>query len=145
MRIFIIVTAILFATCTVSRHASSPSLPSWLKGNFEDDYGIKYTVSDSLFTLLPAAKYHILEWNETEEYIIARNDEKNPGEQNLFTRIDYMQFKNMDPYMWGFCLTTYNAASPAAAKSAPAADRANPRKGCNNFSFSRMKRIDVKY
>jgi hypothetical protein len=116
------------------------SIPSSLLGNFLDDYGIRYTITDSLWIQYPDAKYHIVKWHIQEQYIIARNDDKNPDDKGLFTRIDYMPFKNMEPYGWGFCLTVYNAKSDSLAELTGHADRQNPKKGCGGFPFSRMKR-----
>ncbi|MEJ0101020.1 MAG: hypothetical protein WDO19_00045 [Bacteroidota bacterium] len=118
------------------------SIPSSLLGNFTDDYGIRYNITDSLWTQYPDAKYHIIKWNPEEQYIIAKNDDKNPEDKGLFTRIDYMPFKNMEPYEWGFCLTVYNAKSESIAELSGHADRQNPKKGCGGFPFSRMKRIE---
>jgi hypothetical protein len=112
-----------------------------LLGNFMDDYGIRYAVTDSLWIQYPSSKYHILKWNEKEQYIIARNDDKNPDDKGLYTRIDYMQFANMEPFLWGFCLSAFNAKTDSLAEATGHAGRDNPRKGCNGFPFSRMKRI----
>jgi hypothetical protein len=116
------------------------SIPSLLLGNFIDDYGIRYTITDSLWIQYPAARYHILKWNLQEQYIIARNDDKNPDDKGLYTRIDYMPFENMEPYGWGFCLAVYNAKSDSIAERTGHADRRNPKKGCGGFPFSRMKK-----
>lgn len=116
--------------------------PEMLKGNFMDDYKITYTINDSLWTQKPNAKYHIIKWNEKEQYLIARNDKNNQADGGLYTRIDYMTFENMQPFLWGFCLSAYNASTEAAAEAVRIADRANPRKGCNGFPFSRMKRVE---
>jgi hypothetical protein len=118
------------------------TIPSMIKGNFTDDYGIRYTVNDSLWAQLPDVQYHIISFNATEQYFLLRNDEKNPGEPGLYTRIDYMSFSNMAPFLWGFCLTTYNAKTIEEAETKAKADRVNPRKGCNGYPFSRMKRTD---
>jgi hypothetical protein len=118
------------------------TIPSLLKGNFMDDYGIRYTISDTLWIQLPNAKYHIISWNTKSEFLLARNDEANPGEKGLYTRIDYMSFSNMDPYRWGFCLSIYNAKTIREAEEKASADRQNPKKGCSGFPFSRMKRTD---
>ena len=117
------------------------TIPAALLGSFEDDYGIRYSISDSLWTQHKGINYHIIKWNTAESYLIARNDIKNPGEPGLFTRIDYMTFKGMEPFLWGFCLTVYNAKDGRTAETVAAADRANPKKGCNGFPFSRMKRV----
>ncbi|MEP7166269.1 MAG: hypothetical protein ABI741_16320 [Ferruginibacter sp.] len=117
------------------------TIPAYLLGNFMDDYGIRYNVTGSLWLQKPGIKYHIIKWNVKEQFIIAQNDDNNPGEKGLYSRIDYMRFNNMEPFLWGFCLAVYNAKSDSLAESATAADRENPRKGCNGFPFSRMKRI----
>jgi hypothetical protein len=117
------------------------TIPQWCKGNFSDDYGIRYQVNDTLWVQLPDVKYHIIRWNTAEQYIIARNDDTNPSEKGLYTRIDYMPFSNMEPYRWGFCLTVYDAPDEMTAERKAKADRQNPRRGCNGFPFSRMKPV----
>lgn len=123
-------------------YTKNDSIPPIFKGDFRDDYDIRYTISDSLWFQHPAAKYHILKWNTKEQYIIARNDTRNPSEKGLYTRIDYMQLNNMGKWTWGFCLTVYDAPSDTAAESSIPADRQNPKKGCKGFPFSRMKQIE---
>jgi len=113
--------------------------PDFMKGKFKDDYGIKYEISDTLWTQLPRTKFRIIKWNVKEQYLIARNGDGNPGEGGLYTRIDFMQFSNMDPWKWGYCLTAYDAKTDAIAESMAKADRKHPKTGCNGFPFSRMK------
>lgn len=115
------------------------TIPSVLLGKFTDDYGIEYVVSDSLWTQQPRSRYYILKWNLKEQYIIARNDEKNSTAAGLYTRIDYVMLPGMKPFEWGFCLSVYDAKSDSIAEHSYKADRQNPRKGCNGFPFSRMK------
>ena len=117
------------------------SIP-YMFGKFADDYDILYTVNDSLWIQEPGIKYHILKWNKIEQYFIAKNDDKNPSEAGLYTRIDYMQFKNMKPWLWGFCYTAYKAKNDSIAEQALSADRSNPIKGCNGYPFSRMKKVE---
>ena len=119
-----------------------PDAKSLIIGNFMDDYKIHYSINDSLWTQFPKAKYRIIKWNAEKQYIIAKNDTNNQTEKNLYTRIDYMTFANMAPYEWGFCLTAYDAQTSDAAEANEKADRTNPRKGCNGFPFSRMKRVE---
>lgn len=128
----------LFITSTLQ----AQHMLNYVTGSFKDDYGIRYTINDTLWTQHPKTNYHILKWNVQEQYLIAKNGSTNPSEVGLYTRIDYMTFENMEPYLWGFCLTAYNAPSANAAESISAADRKNPRKGCNGFPFSRMKKVD---
>ncbi len=117
-------------------------VPGFLQGNFTDDYGIRYSITDTLWVQQPRTRFHILRWNTKEQYLVARNDGNNPGEKGLYTRIDYMTFEGMEPWKWGFCLTVYDAKNDSIAEATAIADRKNPRKGCNGYPFSRMKRAD---
>lgn len=148
---YILLLFAVSALCSFSLHPESSvisldravrldTIPVQLPARFTDDYGIRYTVSDTLWMQHPSAKYHILRWNKEQQFIIARNDINNATDQGLYTRIDYIKFSGMEPYTWGFCLSTYNAVSDSLAEFGPnKTDRANPRKGCNGFPFSRMK------
>ena len=118
--------------------AASP--PPGLLGRFSDDYGNDFRISVELFEQLPRGRFHIVEWQATARYLIAHNDDANPGDAGLWTRIDWMPVDGMPPYEWGFCMTAYRAPSEAAARATTAADRTAPRVGCNGFPFSRLKR-----
>lgn len=134
---------LLFITCCSPAARSfkdSDTIPSGLLGDFTDDYGIKYTVNEKLWTQHPGSKYHLLKYNSKGNYFIAQNDKANKTDAGLYTRIDITYFENMDPWKWGFCLTEYKATTPEQAEAAAGADRANPRKGCGGYPFSRMKR-----
>lgn len=148
MRIFLI--AFVLAACasaktkenktSVTSSIAREKIPADLLGDFVDDYDIHYTITDSVWTQHKNIRYHIIRWDTKAKYILARNDAQNRTEPGLYTRIDYMNFENMQPYFWGFCLTVYNAATDSSALAAAQADRANPKKGCNGYPFSRMKR-----
>ncbi len=117
---------------------SSP--PAELLGQFLDDYGIEYTITKQTWTMMPEQKFHILQWNPQEQYLLARNDTENASDQDLFTRIDYMIFDHQQkPYRWGFCMSAFDAKSRSQAEKIAIADRAHPKTGCNGFPFSRMK------
>lgn len=121
---------------------ATDSIPARVLGHFTDDYGIRYTITTTLWTQHSGINYHIIKWNIKEQYLIARNGKNNPTEAGLYTRIDYMFFQNMEPFLWGFCLTVYDAKTDTEAETKAHADRQNPRKGCGGYPFSRMKRID---
>lgn len=117
------------------------TLPIALPAQFLDDYGSSHSISDTLWIQQPSIRYHILRWNLQEQYLIVKNDINNPTDKGLYTRIDYMRFSGMGAYTWGYCLTTYNAATDSLAENTKEkADRQNPRKGCNGFPFTRMKK-----
>lgn len=122
---------------------SMDTIPAILPASFSDDYGIQYSISDSLWLQHPSSRYSILRWNKEQQYIIAKNGAQNKSDAGLYTRIDYMKFTGMEPYTWGFCLSVYNAVSDSIAEFGPhTTDRTNPRKGCNGFPFSRMKKME---
>lgn len=134
----IITLVILFISH--SNFSNAQNVPNnLLKGNFTDDYGIKYTINDTLWVQHPNIKYHIIKWNEKEQYLIAKNGSGHKADENKYTRIDFMVFEGMAPWNWGFCLTVYKAKTDTEAEQTAAADRKNPRKGCNGYPFSRMK------
>ena len=139
--LFLLAFTINQSKAQVSPAPADPAIAMFL-GNFKDDYGIKYTVTQALWQQHPRTKFHIIKWDVEKQFILAKNDGANPGEGGLYTRIDYMRLSNMEPWKWGFCLTVYNAKTEAAALTVAAADRENPRKGCNGFPFSRMKVVE---
>lgn len=139
--IIYLLLVIQLLSCNQSTKNLSASSSEYL-GQFEDDYGIEYRISTTQFIQEPKIVYKILEWNTKEQYIITQNAATNPSEPSLFTRIDYVALSDMEPFSWGFCYTTYNAASASAAKATTAADKANLKKGCGGYPFSRMKKMN---
>lgn len=140
MKLASILVMTLLTACISSKKAGTQPLPGWMKGSFADDYDLRYTITDTLFSMDGVGKYHILNWNAAEQYLIVRNDSANKSEKGLYSRIDYMKFENMEPFKWGYCLTIYNAPDTASARNSPPADRQNPKKGCKGYPFSRMKK-----
>ena len=130
-----------FSQLSSTSQTVKKSLPALLQGTFEDDYGIRYTINDTMWIQHPAAKYHIIDYDTTAQYLLVQNHKDNKTDGGLYTRIDYMSFTGMEPFRWGFCLTIYNAETLEKAKATLIADRKNPKAGCNGFPFSRMKRL----
>ncbi len=123
--------------------AQSPKIkaPLFALGNFTDDYGIKYSINDTLWIQHPNIKYHIVSWHAEGQYLIAKNGSGHKANTDKYTRIDFMTFDQMEPWRWGFCLTNYKAESDLEALATITADRKNPKKGCNGYPFSRMKLV----
>ena len=117
-------------------------IPSYLIGDFEDDYEIQYSINDSTFILQPDAIYHIDKWELEQQYLIAQNDSSNEYDTGLWSRIDWIQLADMEPYSWAFCLSVYNASTADEAELSAKVNPETPRTGCNGFPFSRMARID---
>jgi hypothetical protein len=111
-----------------------------LLGDFIDDYGIRYVVTEELWRQGEDAQFEIAEWNGRGRFIIARNGAENPGEAGLWTRIDWVLLESGDDFEWAFCYAIYDALSQEAARAGAPSDRETPRTGCNGFPFSRMRR-----
>ena len=138
---FVLIIQVSCKTTKQVAKTQSENIPTLLKGDFRDDYGIRFTINDSLWLQHPNVKYHIISWDNDAQYLLAKNDESNPSEAGLFTRIDYLLLTDMEPFKWGFCLTEYKAKTIEEAKFNASADRSNPKKGCNGYPFSRMARV----
>jgi hypothetical protein len=118
--------------------ACSHSPEAWPTGNFADDYGITYSITDSTWSQQPGSTYQIAEVLEGERSLIL----KQPATDStaaLWTRVDWMLFDDMDPWKWGYCYSGWDLASMDAALSTPSADRSTPLTGCGDFPFSRMR------
>lgn len=145
LRTFIVAFWLLITACDTTVRINRQTLkkiPSVFIGNFTDDYGSNYTITSKEWVQDKRVKYHLLQYNNTENFLIAKNDEANPSDGGLYTRIDIMYFENMEPWHWGYCLTVFKASTVQEAINTASADRANPRKGCNRYPFSRMKQTN---
>lgn len=145
MRVNILIIAVwlILPACNTTAKINRQSLndiPHIFIGTFTDDYGSTYHINNKEWIHDKKIRYHLLSYNKDSLYFIARNDEANPSDKSLYTRIDVMYLKSMDPWKWGFCLTAYKAKTFEEAVNTAAADRANPRQGCGGYPFTRMKR-----
>ena len=137
----LLIVFLLFTNCkSTSTISRANGIPASFLGNFKDDYGIRYTINDSAWIQHPNIKYRLMKYDSKGQYLIAQNAAGNPSEAGLYTRIDIMSFSNMEPWTWGFCLTEYKAKTAKEAEAKESADRANPKKGCGGYPFSRMKK-----
>ena len=114
--------------------------PLLLLGEFEDDYGIHYSISEREWHQHPESRYRVVRWQSDAQYLIAQNDAANPSDAGLWTRIDWIELSEMPPYQWAFCLSAYAAPTATEAERAIIAQRDTPRTGCNGHPFSRMRR-----
>lgn len=128
-----------------ARHSRVPAptadqAPAFLLGNFEDDYGARFSITQADFFQRARNHYRIVRWDVANQFFIAQNDSANASDPNRWTRIDWMKLEGMPPFEWAFCFTAYKATTQQEAENTPAAKRETPRTGCNGFPFSRMKR-----
>jgi hypothetical protein len=116
-------------------------VPAFMLGEWEDDYGIRYSVESDVWLQHPRARYHVVDVHAGDRILVAQNDSDNPSEPGLWTRIDWLTLEDSGEYEWAFCYAVYEAATPEAALTTPDTQRETPRTGCNGFPFSRMKRV----
>ncbi|MGI9628748.1 MAG: hypothetical protein ACR2QM_18075 [Longimicrobiales bacterium] len=136
-----VAVALALGACSGREDLSALSEPpAFLVGEFIDDYGSRYSIRPDVWTHHPHASYNVVAWYIDDQFAVARNDPENPGDGNLWTRIDWVQLDGSDEYRWAYCYSTYDAATQAEAVAAVPAVRATPRTGCGGFPFSRMKR-----
>ncbi|MCC6245600.1 MAG: hypothetical protein IT353_22405 [Gemmatimonadaceae bacterium] len=114
--------------------------PADLLGRFTDDYNGSYVITPTRWQHGSRLAYEIDRWHIDSQYLIARNAATNARDAGTWVRIDWMALHGLPPYTWAYCLTAYNAPTRDSAARTPAAQRATPRTGCNNFPFSRMQR-----
>lgn len=127
---------------TLTLHKSDGSNPDstvLLLGEFVDDYGIHYSISDEEWHQHPESRYRVVRWQADAQNMIAQNGTGNPSDPNLWTRIDWIELSEMAPYEWAFCMSAYAAATAAEAEATTIAQRENPKTGCNGHPFSRMR------
>jgi hypothetical protein len=121
---------------------SSQAPPALVVGDFEDDYGNRFSISPDLWIQHPRARYLVVRWRPVEQYAIARNDIANPSDGGKWTRIDWMPLTGYPPYRWAFCLSAYRAPTAESAESTTIADRSAPKIGCGGHPFSRMRPVE---
>lgn len=133
------------AACGPASHESvlPPDLSpaSWLMGDFEDDYGVRYSIDSPVWRHGQGAAYEVVEWNTEGRFVLARNGASNPSDAGLWTRIDWVVLDGDPEYAWAYCYAEYRAESVDAARNAESSDRSTPRSGCNGFPFTRMRRL----
>lgn len=112
--------------------------PPFVLGQFTDDYGISYSITNKEWLMKPGQSFEIIEWNSEHQFAIAKNHSDNSSDGNRYSRIDFMLLDD-EAYQWGFCFSTFDAESAQEARSVLIADRENPKTGCNGYPFSRMK------
>ncbi len=129
-------------SCTNALHTATSRAPTQLLGDFSDDYGSSYRVTADAFQQDASATYRVVAWHADSLYLIAQNAPTNRSAPNRWTRIDWLTLRDMAPYTWGFCLSSYDAETRREAEAVRTAQRDTPRTGCNGFPFTRMRPRD---
>ena len=136
----LVLLTLLNISCVAGSKYKHESLPTFLVGEFEDDYGVHYQIDQQVFRLLPNDKFHIISVNKADGFLILQNDSLNTYAPSLFTRIDYQKLNDMKPFEWAFCFSSFKEESVKNAINKVNTQKTDLMKGCNGFPFSRMKK-----
>ncbi|MEM7414546.1 MAG: putative glycoside hydrolase [Gemmatimonadota bacterium] len=121
--------------------ASLPAPPQWLVGEFEDDYGIRYSISKNSWVQGNETEYRVAQWDPERREVLVRSS--GDGEDaGAWARIDWVELEDDGSgFTWAFCYSAFDGDSEAAARAAPSADRIRPASGCGGYPFSRMRSL----
>ena len=106
-----------------------------IAGRYMDEFGGTHVVTNTRWDTSGMGfmlGFRITRFDNTAGVAIAQNDASNMYNPSLFSRFEYFRVGSA-LYM---CQSPYDAASEAAAMSAPASDRMNLMSGCGGFGWS---------
>jgi hypothetical protein len=135
-----LIVLLLSGCARTPRPVATALPPTLVLGDFVDDYGARFTVTGTEWFQHPRSGFQIVAWHVDSQYLIAQNATTNASAPGKWTRIDWMQLEGQGEYLWGFCFSAFDAPTREVATSIHVVDRRNPKKGCNGYPFSRMKR-----
>ncbi len=101
-------------------------------GTYSDEFGT-YTVTSSEWSSGDTV-FHISQFDNSEHWIVAQNDQGNSYNACAWSRFDWLE---MDGKLYE-CQTVYNADSEEAALSHDAADASDLENGCGGFPWSEL-------
>jgi len=110
-----------------------PPVPISIAGTWVDPFDVAYVFDlDSLTVTAPndTSVFHLLEWSDTDQWVVARNDSANRIFPDRFSRYEWVFFHD-DLYL---CLVTGVADTEPEALNAGPADSSDPRAGGCDFS-----------
>lgn len=142
--------------CGAGGFAWSSLTPINLVGSYLDQYGGPHTITASAWLSGPSL-FHLLDFSNDETWAVARNDCANAYFPGLYSRFEWLVVEGGEGGAAGaagaggaaaagstyFCQIGYDEASQVAARQLPPADRANLKKGCNGFPWSRLTPNDL--
>jgi hypothetical protein len=110
-----------------------------LSGNWIDDYESTHQISSDTWTMAGMGVFHISQYSNLSEFLIAQNDTNNAYSADKWSRIDWTWYDAGEGFDLYFCQTSYNSETEEDALEVPAADPINPAAGgCSGFSWSKL-------
>lgn len=104
-----------------------------LIGKYNDNYGGSHIISNTVW-FDGYSLYHITQFDNDKDFIIAQNDKKNGYNPEKWSRFDYV----IDGEKIHICQIAYDKATEADALAADDADRTDLEKGCNGSPWTEL-------
>ena len=102
-------------------------------GEWEDNYGTSYTITQTDIQDSWGSSFSITEYNNAENWLIAQNGASNPYNPNLWSKFEW--FVDTEIY---YCQSAYDAPDADTAH-AIASDTNDKQTGCNGFPWSILR------
>ena len=109
------------------------SEPLAINGSWLDDYAFSHVIAQTTWTNEDSV-FHVSQFDNQAEYLLAKNDGSNAWNPDLWSRFDW----TWDVDQLYYCQIVYDAASEADALAVTGADRADLATGCNGFNWSQL-------
>ncbi len=108
-------------------------------GSYQDPYGGTHLITDDLWDQGGmGGKYHIADYDNQKDYLVAQNDEQNTYNPGKWSRFDWV-WHNGTLY---YCQTAYDKSSQEEAEAVTPADPADPEQGgCGGFPWTKLTKI----
>lgn len=100
-------------------------------GSWVDEASFAHEITQSEWSI-DTSIFHISQFDNTEEFLVAQNDAANTYNPSLWSRFDWL-FDSGDLY---YCQIAYDAADEATAAATTTADRTDLAAGCAGYAWS---------
>lgn len=131
--------AALLAACGDDESTAVPTQgPLEIAGTYTDDFGTTHVITQDTWAQTAtgfAATFHINEYSNAADDLLAQNDAANGFNPSLYSRFTWSTAAGSLYY----CQDPFDAPTLADARAAPAPDATDPATGgCGGFAWSRL-------
>lgn len=105
-----------------------------IAGSWVDNYAGSHEITQSTWVMDMGGTFHISQYSNGDDFLIAQNDAANAYNPDLWSRFDWT-YDGSDLY---YCQSAYDAASEAAALAATPANASDLNSGCGGFAWSAL-------
>jgi hypothetical protein len=112
--------------------------PLEIRGRYVDDWAYVHEVTQLTWTTPGTPSdtvFHIAQFDNTADYLVAQNDAQNAYSPGLWSRFDWTRDGASLLY---YCQIVFDATTEAAALAVVTADREDLTTGCGGYGWSRL-------